>query len=40
VALLFQLENKMDAVVAYELAGVVPIIGDGNRPATPPDNRN
>jgi hypothetical protein len=40
VARLFQLENKMDAIVAYELAGIVPLIGDEDRSTSPPDPRN
>jgi len=47
VARLFQLENKMDAIVAYGLAGVVPLISEKDRPTPdkdqpppPPDPRN
>lgn len=40
VARLFQLENKMDAIVAYELAGAVPLISDKDRPTSPPNPRN
>ena len=36
VARLFQLENKMDAIVAFELAGSVPLVG-GSRSSTPPN---
>ena len=37
VARLFQLENKMDAIVAFELAGHVPLIGSGDKSSTPPN---
>jgi len=36
VARLFQLENKMDAIVAFELAGHIPLVGSGA--ASPPNN--
>jgi hypothetical protein len=39
VARLFQLENKMDAIVAYDLAGMVPLIGE-DRSNPPQDPRN
>jgi len=37
VARLFQLENKMDAIVAYELAAAVPLVGDQPAPPSKPD---
>jgi hypothetical protein len=33
VARFYQIENKMDAVVRYDLAATIPVVEDGNAPA-------